>query len=251
MVGVSGEKPEMSWPSVPLVSGPVKRARNDDEYEDELVATVEVWMTNHKKDDGTHCVGCVVCLGDGPEDAPFLRLAQRFHAKARELQQHEKDLKCAREREEQREQVGRQAVLRVESEIDHQEQGRDRESKRLQMFHEAEVQRVTTEFERKLAELKESRERALQALEMKAMRGAGGSAALYASVLKVLGTEAMQRIDVLACDIEGQAAWAVPNGQTPADLAVAAPRYLNDRAASIYAGSNEIQRDLIAKLMFA
>lgn len=93
--------------------------------------------------------------------------------------------------------------------------------------------------------------RALQALEMKAMRGAGGSAALYASVLKVLGTEAMQRIDVLACDIEGQAAWAVPNGQTPADLAVAAPRYLNDRAASIYAGSNEIQRDLIAKLMFA
>lgn len=93
--------------------------------------------------------------------------------------------------------------------------------------------------------------RALQALEMKAMRGAGGSAALYASVLKVLGTEAMQRIDVLACDIEGQAAWAIPSGQTPADLAVAVPRYLNDRAASIYAGSNEIQRDLIAKLMFA
>lgn len=93
--------------------------------------------------------------------------------------------------------------------------------------------------------------RALQALEMKAMRGAGGSAALYASVLKVLGTEAMQRIDVLACDIEGQAAWAVPTGQTPADLAVAVPRYLNDRAASIYAGSNEIQRDLLAKLILA
>ena len=93
--------------------------------------------------------------------------------------------------------------------------------------------------------------RALQAPEMKAMRGAGGSPALYASVLKVLGTEAMQRIDVLACDIEGQGAWAVPTGQTPADLAVAAPRYLNDRAASIYAGSNEIQRDLIAKLILA
>jgi len=91
--------------------------------------------------------------------------------------------------------------------------------------------------------------RALQALEMKAMRGAGGSPALYASVLKVLGTEAMQRIDVLACDIEGQAAWAMPTGQTPADLAVTVPRYLNDRAASIYAGSNEIQRDLIAKLI--
>nr|WP_292684655.1 acyl-CoA dehydrogenase family protein [Novosphingobium sp.] len=91
--------------------------------------------------------------------------------------------------------------------------------------------------------------RALQALEMKAMRGAGGSPALYASVLKVLGTEAMQRIDVLACEIEGPEGWARPDGQTSADLAVAVPRYLNDRAASIYAGSNEIQRDLIARLV--
>jgi len=91
--------------------------------------------------------------------------------------------------------------------------------------------------------------RALQALEVKAMRGVGGSAALYASALKVLGTETAQRIDTLACDIEGYAAWAEADGQTPADLAVAVPRYLNDRAASIYAGSNEIQRDLIARLM--
>ncbi len=91
--------------------------------------------------------------------------------------------------------------------------------------------------------------RALQALEMKAMRGAGGSPALYASVLKVLGTEAMQRLDVLACEIEGPEGWAKPDGQTPADLAVAVPRYLNDRAASIYAGSNEIQRDLISRLV--
>ena len=89
--------------------------------------------------------------------------------------------------------------------------------------------------------------RALQALEMKAMRGEGGSPALYASVLKVLGTQAMQRIDGLACDVEGMAAWAVPDGQAPASLASAVPRYLNDRAASIYAGSNEIQRDLIAR----
>ena len=44
-------------------------------------------------------------------------------------------------------------------------------------------------------------------------------------------------------------AWADADGQTPAELAVAVPRYLNDRAASIYAGSNEIQRDLIARLI--
>ena len=90
---------------------------------------------------------------------------------------------------------------------------------------------------------------ALQALELKAMRGVGGSAALYASALKILGTESAQRIDTLACDIAGHAAWADADGQAPAELAVAVPRYLNDRAASIYAGSNEIQRDLIARLM--
>lgn len=90
---------------------------------------------------------------------------------------------------------------------------------------------------------------ALQALELKAMRGVGGSAALYASALKILGTETAQRIDILACDVMGYSAWADADGQTPAELAIAVPRYLNDRAASIYAGSNEIQRDLIARLM--
>ncbi|MEI4508358.1 acyl-CoA dehydrogenase family protein [Sphingopyxis sp. CCNWLW253] len=91
--------------------------------------------------------------------------------------------------------------------------------------------------------------KALQALEVKAMRGVGGSAALYASALKILGTETAQRIDTLACEIAGHAAWADADGQTPAELAVAVPRYLNDRAATIYAGSNEIQRDLIARTM--
>lgn len=90
---------------------------------------------------------------------------------------------------------------------------------------------------------------ALQALELKAMRGVGGSAALYASALKILGTETAQRIDTLACEVVGYAAWADADGQAPAELAVAVPRYLNDRAATIYAGSNEIQRDLIARLM--
>ena len=93
--------------------------------------------------------------------------------------------------------------------------------------------------------------KALQALELKAMRGVGGSAALYASALKVLGTEIAQRIDTLACDVAGYAAWADADGQTSAEMTVAVPRYLNDRAATIYAGSNEIQRDLIARLMLS
>ena len=91
--------------------------------------------------------------------------------------------------------------------------------------------------------------RALQALEIKAMRGLGGSTALYASALKIMGTDSAQRIDSLACDIAGQAAWAEADGQTSAELAIAVPRYLNDRAASIYAGSNEIQRDLVARIL--
>ncbi|MGL3823181.1 acyl-CoA dehydrogenase family protein [Sphingopyxis sp. R3-92] len=91
--------------------------------------------------------------------------------------------------------------------------------------------------------------RALQALEIKAMRGLGGSTALYASALKIMGTDSAQRIDSLACDIAGHTAWAEADGQTPAELAIAVPRYLNDRAASIYAGSNEIQRDLVARIL--
>ena len=88
---------------------------------------------------------------------------------------------------------------------------------------------------------------ALEAIEMKSIGATGAEAALYASVLKVQGTEAEQRIAVLACDIAGPEAWCIPDGQSSDRLATAAPRYLNGRAATIYAGSNEIQRDLIAR----
>jgi alkylation response protein AidB-like acyl-CoA dehydrogenase len=92
---------------------------------------------------------------------------------------------------------------------------------------------------------------ALEALELKSIAaieaGENAKAALYASVLKVQGTEAAQRIDVLACEIAGAAGWALADGQSPDLLATALPRYLNGRAATIYAGSNEIQRDLIAR----
>ncbi|MFM5923573.1 MAG: acyl-CoA dehydrogenase family protein, partial [Novosphingobium sp.] len=88
---------------------------------------------------------------------------------------------------------------------------------------------------------------ALEALELKAIGASGAKAALYASVLKVQGTEAAQRIDTLATEIAGLAGWALADGQSPDLLATALPRYLNGRAATIYAGSNEIQRDLIAR----
>lgn len=89
---------------------------------------------------------------------------------------------------------------------------------------------------------------ALEAIELKSIGASGAEAALYASVLKVQGTESEQRIAVLGCDVAGPEGWAIPDGQSSDRLATAVPRYLNGRAATIYAGSNEIQRDLIARV---
>jgi len=79
------------------------------------------------------------------------------------------------------------------------------------------------------------------------------------SMLKTQGTELLQRIDEAFLDVCG--AYAAPD-QTPArhgmDLnltigpqavVTATAFYLNDRAASIYAGSNEVQRNILAGLI--
>ncbi|HEX2592490.1 MAG TPA: hypothetical protein VHL34_13390, partial [Rhizomicrobium sp.] len=71
--------------------------------------------------------------------------------------------------------------------------------------------------------------------------------------------EMMQNLDELAIEIAGHYA-AVPQPEArvpgsnvepigPASLMFAMPRYLNNRAASIYGGSNEIQRDIMARLV--
>jgi alkylation response protein AidB-like acyl-CoA dehydrogenase len=85
-----------------------------------------------------------------------------------------------------------------------------------------------------------------------------------ASVMKILGTEISQQITELAMDaacIYGRAYQprvGVPGGTIhlphaaghaagPALAALAPMRYLNDRAGTIYAGANEIQRNILAK----
>lgn len=87
-----------------------------------------------------------------------------------------------------------------------------------------------------------------------------------ASMMKILGTELQQRVTELALEAAGPLAraWqpgvAVPGGPVighplPQDdhasgevwQAIAPLRYLNERAGTIYAGANEIQRGILAK----
>lgn len=115
-------------------------------------------------------------------------------------------------------------------------------------------------FARRLAEV---------AIEVKAMEitehrimstiSSGGNPGPASSMLKIRGTETQQKIDEMAVEVIAYYAVAdqikarEPGSNVPPvgpeyGLTVV-PRYLNNRAASIYGGSNEIQRGIIAKLV--
>jgi alkylation response protein AidB-like acyl-CoA dehydrogenase len=77
-------------------------------------------------------------------------------------------------------------------------------------------------------------------------------------MLKCAGTEIQQAISELTLEAVGAYArpfvrdtWERPNEPRPGPdyAAPVAPYYLNLRKASIYAGSNEIQRNIMAKLV--
>ena len=97
-------------------------------------------------------------------------------------------------------------------------------------------------------------------------KAAGGALAGVApSMMKIRSTELSQQITELALEIAGPYAMpfqperTAPGGEVhlphnlasqgigPEGCAPVAARYLNERAGSIYAGSNEIQRNIIAK----
>jgi len=105
---------------------------------------------------------------------------------------------------------------------------------------------------------------AVQAIEVTEHRvmsalSAGKPPGPASSILKTQGTEAMQRIDELAIEAAGYYAYVdQPEARAPGSNAtpvgpdhslIAMPRYLNNRAGSIYGGSNEIQRDIMARLV--
>jgi alkylation response protein AidB-like acyl-CoA dehydrogenase len=88
---------------------------------------------------------------------------------------------------------------------------------------------------------------------------AGNNPGPASSMLKTQGTEAMQRIDELAIEVAAHYPAVHQPGAREAGSNIAAmgpdhsltamARYLNNRAGSIYGGSNEVQRNIMARLV--
>lgn len=102
---------------------------------------------------------------------------------------------------------------------------------------------------------------AIEATEQRILSAVAGgkNPGPLSSLMKVQATEAMQKIDELGIEAAGiygaveQTAARQPMSQMafvgPEHSLTAMPRYFNNRAASIYGGSNEIQRNLMARLL--
>jgi alkylation response protein AidB-like acyl-CoA dehydrogenase len=96
-------------------------------------------------------------------------------------------------------------------------------------------------------------ENELLALELTALRvvanSSDGKPHPASSVLKLKGSELQQAVSELFVDVAGPlvvAAHAEKGSDVPDWARVSGPNYLNLRKASIYGGSNEIQRQIIA-----
>ncbi|QIK68094.1 acyl-CoA dehydrogenase [Nocardioides sp. HDW12B] len=97
-------------------------------------------------------------------------------------------------------------------------------------------------------------ENELLALELTALRvvahSADGKPHPASSVLKLKGSELQQEVSDLVVELAGPGSLASGAGDdsgVPGWARVATPAYLNLRKASIYGGSNEIQRQIIAR----
>jgi alkylation response protein AidB-like acyl-CoA dehydrogenase len=112
-------------------------------------------------------------------------------------------------------------------------------------------------FKRKVAEL-EIDLTALEYTELRTLAGesSGKGPGPESSILKIKGTEIQQRLGELA--VEAAAHYGAPYlrglphnyGAIGPDYAHGvAGQYFNNRKTSIYGGSNEIQRNIIAKLV--
>jgi acyl-CoA dehydrogenase len=99
----------------------------------------------------------------------------------------------------------------------------------------------------------------LKALEITELRilssvSGGGNPGPESSIMKLSSTRLEQDINELSVDVLGYTGFVmnpVPGGNpVRADyVSSVVPRYLNNRAASIFGGSQEIQRNIIAKMV--
>ena len=104
----------------------------------------------------------------------------------------------------------------------------------------------------------------VQALEMSELRvlstmALGGAPGPEVSTLKIRGSEIQQRIAELTMEAVGEYAQPYQPGMLfsdtnetpigPDHAPPAAPRYFNMRKTSIYGGSNEIQKNIVSKLV--
>ena len=94
----------------------------------------------------------------------------------------------------------------------------------------------------------------LSALEISEMRMLFGEmdearASLVSSMSKITGTELRQHLTEIGVALNGREAMVMPDRPEETGRGAAMATYLNDRAASIYAGTNEVQRNIVAKIM--
>jgi alkylation response protein AidB-like acyl-CoA dehydrogenase len=107
-------------------------------------------------------------------------------------------------------------------------------------------------FRAKIARL-EIRHRALQMANYRTIAGAqlGHAPGPESSILKIRGSEILQQATELAMEAMGEDAlsWWNEPGTVPAMEDGVGPQFNYLRAATIYGGSNEIQKNIIAKLI--
>ena len=101
---------------------------------------------------------------------------------------------------------------------------------------------------------KEMRLRAIEILNLRQLSAAqlGHAPGAESSVLKIVGTELQQEADELCMDAMGHNAlgWLdSPEEALPASQQAVASQFNYDRATTIFGGSNEIQKNIIAKQM--
>ena len=108
-------------------------------------------------------------------------------------------------------------------------------------------------FQKRLSDI----EIELMALEFTELRvlatvAAGGAPGAESSMLKIKGTEMQQAVQELRMEVAAYYQGVLPNDLTPEQLghdfgSQARQTYMYGRASTIYGGSNEVQKNIIAK----